>query len=55
MKKFKGSILFTSHDHELIQTVANRVIELGDDGSIVYDNHITYDEYLAENSGSRGN
>lgn len=46
MKKFKGSILFTSHDHELIQTVANRIIEIGDDGSIVYDNNVTYEEYL---------
>ncbi|MES3038794.1 MAG: ATP-binding cassette domain-containing protein [Bdellovibrionota bacterium] len=45
LKRFKGSIIFTSHDHELIQTVANRIIEI-DDG-IVYDNHITYDEYLA--------
>jgi len=45
MKKFKGSIIFTSHDHELIQTVANRIIEI--DTGVVYDNHITYDEYLA--------
>ena len=46
MKKFKGSVLFTSHDHELIQTVANRIIEIGEDGSIVYDNNVTYEEYL---------
>ena len=46
LKKFKGSIIFTSHDHELIQTVANRIIEIGEDGSITYDNHITYEEYL---------
>lgn len=46
LKKFKGSVLFTSHDHELIQTVANRIIEIGNDGSIVYDNDITYEEYL---------
>jgi len=44
LKKYKGSILFTSHDHELIQTVANRVIEI--DETIVYDNHCTYEEYL---------
>lgn len=44
LKRFKGTILFTSHDHELIQTVANRVIEI--DQGVVYDNHITYDEYL---------
>lgn len=44
MQKFKGSMVFTSHDHELIQTVATRVIELDD--VIKYDNNITYDEYL---------
>ena len=44
LKKFKGSVIFTSHDHELIQTVATRVIEI--DGGVVYDNHITYEEYL---------
>lgn len=42
--RFKGSVLFTSHDHEFIQTVANRLIVL--DRDIKYDNHITYDEYL---------
>ncbi len=45
LKRYKGSVIFTSHDHELIQTVANRVIEI--DGTIIYDNHCTYDEYLA--------
>lgn len=45
MNRFKGNILFTSHDHELIQTVANRVIEI-EDGKIIYDNDITYDDYL---------
>ncbi len=44
VKRFKGSVIFTSHDHEFVQTTANRIIEI-DDG-IVYDNHITYDEYL---------
>lgn len=44
LKKFKGAVIFTSHDHELIQTVANRIIEI--DQSVVYDNHISYDEYL---------
>lgn len=42
--RFKGNVIFTSHDHEFIQTVANRIIEL--DSSIVYDNSITYDEYI---------
>lgn len=44
LKRFKGSVIFTSHDHELIQTVANRIIEI--DGKVTYDNHITYEEYL---------
>lgn len=44
MKKFKGSIVFTSHDQELVRTVANRVIEI--DQSLLYDNHISYDDYL---------
>ncbi len=44
LKRFKGTVIFTSHDHELIQTVANRILEI--DQTIVYDNHITYDEYL---------
>ncbi|EQC47974.1 ABC-F family ATP-binding cassette domain-containing protein [Bacteriovorax sp. Seq25_V] len=39
-----GVILFTSHDHEFVQTVANRIIKI--DGSIQFDKYITYDEYL---------
>ena len=45
MKKFKGNILFTSHDHELTQTVANRIIDIKSDGNLV-DREITYNEYL---------
>lgn len=45
LSRFKGTVIFTSHDHELIQTVANRIIEI--DQRVVYDNHITYDEYLS--------
>ncbi len=41
---FKGIILFTSHDHEFIQTVANRIIELKEVGCI--DKPTTFDEYL---------
>jgi ATPase subunit of ABC transporter with duplicated ATPase domains len=44
VKRFKGNVIFTSHDHEFIQTVANRIINI--DCGIVYDNHITYDEYI---------
>lgn len=46
MIDFKGTILFTSHDHEFTQTVANRVIELTPNGLI--DKLMTYDEYLAD-------
>ena len=41
---FKGTILFTSHDHELVQTIATRIIELTPNGII--DKTCTYDEYL---------
>ena len=45
MKKFKGNILFTSHDHQLTQTVANRIIDLKEDGTMI-DREVTYNEYL---------
>lgn len=45
MKKFKGIILFTSHDHQLTQTVANRIIDIKADGKLI-DKEITYNEYL---------
>lgn len=45
LQRFKGTVIFTSHDHELVQTVANRIIEI--DGSVTYDNHIDYEGYLA--------
>ncbi len=41
---YKGSLLFTSHDHEFIQTIANRIIEI--DGGLIFDKYTTYDEYL---------
>lgn len=44
MKDFRGSVLFTSRDHELTQTVANRIIELTPNGTI--DKLMTYDEYI---------
>lgn len=44
MKDFKGSILFTSRDHELTETVANRIIEITPKG--VIDKLMTYDEYI---------
>lgn len=44
MIRFKGTVLFTSHDHEFIQTVANRIIEI--DGGVKDDQYMTYDEYV---------
>ena len=41
---FKGNILFASHDHEFINTVANRIIELTTSGTI--DKLMSYDEYI---------
>lgn len=44
LKNFKGTVLFTTHDHEFAQTVANRVVELTPNG--VIDRYMTFDEYL---------
>lgn len=44
MKKFKGNLIFTSHDHELCQTVSNRVIDIKKDK--VIDKEGTYNQYL---------
>ena len=41
---YKGVILFTSHDHQFVQTIANRIIEITEHGII--DKRMTYDEYL---------
>ena len=46
LTNFKGSILFTTHDHEFAQTVANRVIELTPNGII--DRYTTFDEYMQD-------
>ena len=43
---FKGTILFGAHDHEFIQTVANRIIEITPNG--ILDKVMTYDEYLED-------
>lgn len=42
---FKGMLMFTSHDHEFVQTVANRIIEILPNGAII-DKQLTYDDYL---------
>lgn len=44
LKNFKGTVLFTTHDHEFAQTVANRVVELTPTGII--DRYTTFDEYM---------
>ena len=44
LAEFKGNVIFASHDHEFIQTIANRIIELTTEGTI--DKTCTYDEYL---------
>ena len=41
---FKGSMIFSSHDHQFVQTIANRIIEITPSGII--DKQMTYDEYL---------
>lgn len=46
LKTFKGNVLFTSHDHEFIQTVANRIIELTPGG--VIDKIMDYDDYIVD-------
>lgn len=44
LTEFKGVVLFASHDHQFIQTVANRIIEFTDEG--MFDKMATYDEYI---------
>ena len=44
VKSFKGSMLFTSHDHEFVQTIANRIFEIRPEGLI--DRRMDYDEFL---------
>jgi ATPase subunit of ABC transporter with duplicated ATPase domains len=44
---FKGSLMFASHDHQFIQTIANRIIEITPNG--IVDKQMTYDEYLENN------
>ncbi|WP_290700433.1 ABC-F family ATP-binding cassette domain-containing protein [Lacinutrix sp.] len=46
LKNFKGTVLFTTHDHEFAQTVGNRVIELTPNG--VIDKYSTFDEYMQD-------
>ena len=46
MAEYQGTLLFTSHDHELVNTVANRIVEITPNGII--DKMMPYDDYLAD-------
>lgn len=48
LKNFKGTVIFSTHDHEFAQTVANRIIEITPKG--VIDRYMTFDEYLEDDS-----
>jgi ATPase subunit of ABC transporter with duplicated ATPase domains len=50
--KFKGVILFSCHDHQFVQTTANRIIEILPNGKMI-DKITTYDEYLASDDMAR--
>ncbi|MHA7832286.1 MAG: ABC-F family ATP-binding cassette domain-containing protein [Flagellimonas sp.] len=46
LKNFKGTILLTTHDHEFVNTVANRIIELTPNGAI--DRYLSFDDYMSD-------
>jgi ATPase subunit of ABC transporter with duplicated ATPase domains len=46
MKSFKGVMLFSSQDHELVNTTANRIIEIGPKGMV--DSFLSFDEFLVD-------
>ncbi|MBQ7464829.1 MAG: ABC transporter ATP-binding protein, partial [Lachnospiraceae bacterium] len=52
--KFPGVVLFSCHDHQFVETTANRIMEIRPDGTII-DKITTYDEYLATNTDARKN
>jgi len=45
LRDYKSNLLFTSHDHQFIETIANRIIEVTPEGTII-DKQMSYDEYL---------
>ena len=51
LKRTVSEVIFVSHDHEFVQTVANRIIEITDDG--IKDYRMTYDEYLEKNKEAK--
>lgn len=52
MIKFPGVALFASQDHQFVQTTANRIMEIREDGSFI-DKMTTYDEYLESEAGAK--
>ncbi|MEE0956409.1 MAG: ATP-binding cassette domain-containing protein [Eubacterium sp.] len=50
--KFPGVLLFTCHDHQFVESTANRIMEIMEDGSLI-DKVTTYDEYLESNADAR--
>ncbi|MGZ4122045.1 MAG: ATP-binding cassette domain-containing protein, partial [Tumebacillaceae bacterium] len=48
MTSFTGTMIFVSHDHQFVQTVANRIMEITPNGLV--DKQTTYDEYLADDA-----
>jgi ATPase subunit of ABC transporter with duplicated ATPase domains len=46
LKNFKGTVMFSTHDHEFAQTVANRIIELTPTG--VIDRYLTFEDYMVD-------
>jgi len=52
--KFPGVVIFSCHDHQFVQTTANRIMEIRPDGTMI-DKITTYDEYLAGNIEARKN
>ena len=46
LTNFRGTVLMTSHDHQFVQTVANRIVEIGPNGMI--DRYMSYDEYIGD-------
>ena len=52
LKKFKGVIIFSSRDHQIVETTANRIMEILPDGSLI-DKITTYDEYLESDEMAR--
>lgn len=46
LQKYKGTLIFSSHDHELVQTVANRIVDI--DVTVKNDKYISYDDYIEE-------